>query len=41
MEVLDENSLHLYVGGGITAKSNPVKEWEETVAKCKTMESIL
>jgi len=41
MEVLDENSLRLYVGGGITAKSNPEKEWEETVAKCKTMESIL
>ena len=41
LEVVDENSLRLYVGGGITAKSNPEKEWEETVAKCKTMESIL
>lgn len=41
LEKIDDNSIRLYVGGGITAKSNPEKEWEETVAKCKTMESIL
>lgn len=41
MEKLDAQTIRLYVGGGITAKSIPENEWEETVAKCKTMESIL
>ncbi len=41
LEKTGSNSIRLYIGGGITAKSNPEKEWEETVAKCKTMESIL
>jgi len=31
----------IYVGGGITAASNPEKEWEETVNKTKTIGSIL
>ena len=35
------NKITLYVGGGITSKSDPELEWQETVAKCKTMESIL
>ncbi len=41
LEKRAENTIRLYVGGGITQKSNPLKEWEETVAKCKTMESVL
>jgi isochorismate synthase len=39
MEVVGENTVNIYVGGGITAKSDPEKEWEETVAKAKTMEA--
>ncbi len=30
----------IYVGGGITKASNPDKEWQETVAKSKTMLTI-
>lgn len=41
LERIENNTIRLYVGGGITAKSDPEKEWEETVAKCRTMESIL
>lgn len=32
--------LFSYVGGGLTADSNPEKEWEETVLKSKTMLSL-
>ena len=32
-----EDSVLVYVGGGITKKSNPEKEWEETQRKSKTM----
>lgn len=39
MEVLNDTNAKIYVGGGITAKSNSEKEWEETVAKAKTMEA--
>ncbi|MGB6153846.1 MAG: chorismate-binding protein [Pricia sp.] len=38
---LKDNKALLYVGGGITIGSDPEKEWEETVAKSKTMSSIL
>lgn len=31
----------VYVGGGITANSDPVSEWEETIVKSKVMKSIL
>lgn len=31
------DSLKLYLGGGITAKSNAEKEWEETEIKSKTL----
>ena len=41
MEKISERTIRLYVGGGITHKSDPIKEWEETVAKCRTMESVL
>jgi len=32
-----KNHLAIYVGGGITAASNPDEEWEETILKSKTM----
>lgn len=39
MQVL-EDSAELYVGGGITADSDPALEWEETVKKSQTLSSI-
>jgi isochorismate synthase len=29
------------LGGGITAKSNPEKEWEETINKSKTLLNVI
>lgn len=40
MEVLPEQFV-LYVGGGITAKSVPEKEWEETLQKARTLLSVI
>jgi isochorismate synthase len=40
MKILDEQ-LALFVGGGLTAKSNPEKEWEETVLKAGTLARII
>lgn len=40
MKIL-KDKLALYVGGGLTAKSDPQKEWGETVLKAKTILSIL
>ncbi|HBS11966.1 MAG TPA: isochorismate synthase [Flavobacteriaceae bacterium] len=40
MQVL-KKSIVIYIGGGITKDSNPEKEWEETVAKSKTMLKML
>lgn len=31
----------IYVGGGITADSDPLREWEETCAKAETMRRVL
>lgn len=36
MEVFDDK-LVLYAGGGITAYSDPEREWNETVIKCQTI----
>jgi isochorismate synthase len=33
--------VNLFVGGGITAASDPISEWEETVEKSMVMKSIL
>ena len=33
--VADGRSLTLHVGGGITWKSDPVAEWDETVVKAR------
>lgn len=40
MELLAENAI-LYAGAGITAASNPEKEWQETQHKMQTMRRIL
>jgi isochorismate synthase len=34
---LKKNKALVYVGGGVTKDSSPEKEWEETVAKSKTI----
>ncbi|NOR28372.1 MAG: isochorismate synthase [Lutibacter sp.] len=37
-----ENKIaSIYIGGGITAESNPKKEWEETVSKAEVMKKVL
>ncbi|RAJ16295.1 chorismate-binding protein [Olleya aquimaris] len=38
---IKNNQAHIYVGGGITKDSVPVQEWEETVAKTKTVKNLL
>lgn len=40
MKIL-ENKIALYVGGGLTAKSDPEKEWEETELKAQTLLSVI
>jgi len=38
---LNENQVSIYIGGGITAHSKPLKEWEETISKSEVMKRIL
>lgn len=38
---LKDNTAHIYIGGGITKDSDPVKEWEETVNKAATINAVL
>jgi len=38
---IEQNQLSIYVGGGITALSNPEKEWQETVNKSQIMKQLL
>ena len=38
---IEENFAHIFVGGGITADSNPEAEWEETQNKMQTMLQVL
>ena len=40
MQVL-ENKVKVYVGGGITSRSVPDKEWQETLDKSRTMLNIV
>jgi isochorismate synthase len=40
MKILPE-TLAIYLGGGLTAKSNPENEWAETVLKSQTLLSLL
>lgn len=36
-----QDSAYLYLGGGLTALSNPEKEWEETKNKAKTLLRVI
>ncbi|MGK0252454.1 MAG: isochorismate synthase, partial [Gammaproteobacteria bacterium] len=38
---LREDTASVYVGGGITAASDPDAEWQETVHKLATMGKVL
>ena len=38
---LVEGEAEIFIGGGITADSNPTAEWEETVNKSYTIKSVL
>lgn len=38
---IHEEEFHLYVGGGITAASQPEKEWQETDLKAQTLLSVI
>ncbi|KGL63890.1 chorismate-binding protein [Polaribacter sp. Hel1_85] len=38
---IEEKIASIYIGGGITKDSNAKKEWEETIAKSKTMKKVL
>lgn len=38
---INNDEVSIYVGGGITANSNPEKEWEETVFKAAVMKKVL
>ena len=38
---ITESEAVLYIGGGITAESDSLKEWEETLAKAETMKRVL
>ncbi|MCV6629246.1 MAG: chorismate-binding protein [Flavobacteriaceae bacterium] len=38
---VEKQTAALFVGGGITAASNPKLEWEETVQKAQTIKNIL
>ncbi len=38
---LGENTINLYVGGGLTAESNAEKEWDETLLKSQTLLSVM
>ena len=35
------NQITLFAGCGVTSDSIPIKEWEETTMKCRTLGSIL
>lgn len=38
---LNKNTANIYVGGGITKASNPLDEWDETVNKTATINTVL
>ncbi|GAA3791147.1 chorismate-binding protein [Corallibacter vietnamensis] len=41
MQWFNNDTVHLYLGGGITKDSNPEAEWLETVAKARVMKKVL
>jgi isochorismate synthase len=38
---IEGETATLYAGCGITADSNPEKEWKETEMKCQTLGNII
>lgn len=38
---LKKETIHIYIGGGITKESNAIKEWEETKNKALVIKNIL
>jgi isochorismate synthase len=38
---LSQKQAVIYAGAGVTADSNPEKEWQETELKCETLLNIL
>ncbi|MBT8291401.1 MAG: chorismate-binding protein, partial [Muriicola sp.] len=40
MELREDKAI-IYVGGGITQDSDPEKEWQETIAKSRTILKVL
>ena len=38
---IEESSLCVFTGGGLTAKSDPEEEWKETENKSRTMLNVL
>ena len=38
---IEENIATIYAGCGITADSNPEKEWQETAMKCQTLLNVI
>ena len=38
---IKKKTATIYIGGGVTKKSNPEMEWEETVSKSQTIKSVL
>ena len=40
LESPETGTAIIFAGGGITASSDPEKEWEETMAKAQVMKSI-
>ncbi len=38
---INDDTLNLYVGGGLTAESDPEKEWQETELKAQTLLSVV
>ncbi len=38
---ITKNKINLFVGGGLTAASNPEKEWQETELKATTLLSVI
>ena len=38
---ITSDQFYVYVGGGLTAKSNAKQEWEETEIKAQTMLSLI
>lgn len=38
---IENNTISIYIGGGITLQSDPEKEWEETVSKTNVMKKVI